>query len=101
MAPVERQDQGLSIGVLVDVWVVLVRELQVSDFRQFTEEGSFMGLLQTACLATSALKPPTPSVHTSPRSSALHIASSSSSTHCRCAQPGPSSHACTLRHQLD
>ena len=37
MAPIERQDRRLSIGVLVDVWVVLVRELQVSDFRQFTE----------------------------------------------------------------
>ena len=37
MVPIERQDRWLSIGVLVDVWLVLVHELQFADFRQFTE----------------------------------------------------------------
>ena len=32
MAPIDSQDQGLYGGVLVDVWVVLVREMWVSDF---------------------------------------------------------------------
>ena len=37
MVPIERQDRQLAIGVLVDAWVATVHELQLSDFRQFTE----------------------------------------------------------------